>query len=476
MDDEKVLITESTLDEIADAIREKNGETFKYYPREMPSAVRRIPTGTGGGSVVAVFPVLLSGTHIADIVVDGDTFELYAPTPKTYTQGTGIEISQNGVVSVSEALRNTINDKVDNDTFTTAINNLVASVASKQDLLTAGQNITIQGNVISATGGGASAVSDLTDVDLNDLADGQVLKWNATDEVWENADESGGTTVIANPTGTPTDELSTIRIGDTVYEIAGGGGSGYESTELWSGSPTISTITLSDSVLNYDGIYIEGMFNGEALLGNVILKETFESALGTLYIGLANFPNAYIGITPASTATSFVLYGGNTNGVTRIIGLKYGSGGGGGSSLPFDVVIDPNDDGINLVPDGGGGGGGSSYAESDKYSTTEKVIGEWINGKPLYQKTIYSATLGTGQIVPVAHGISNLGVVVSVEATCFDSGYENAWFPISHISTDGYNIGIFSVDGTNINFSNPTAFGARITEVYATIKYTKTTD
>lgn len=192
MADEKVLITESTLDEIADAIREKNGESFKYYPREMPSAVRRIPTGTGGGSVVAVFPILYDGEHIADIVVDGESFALYAPEPIEYTQGTGIEISQNGVVSVSEALRNTINDKVDNDTFTTAINNLVTSVASKQDLLTAGQNITIQGNVISATGGGASAVSDLTDVDLNDLADGQVLKWNATDEVWENADESGG--------------------------------------------------------------------------------------------------------------------------------------------------------------------------------------------------------------------------------------------------------------------------------------------
>ena len=192
MADEKVLITESTLDNIADAIREKNGESFEYYPSEMPAAVRRIPTGTGGGSVVAVFPILHDGEHIADIVVDGESFALYAPEPIEYEAGTGIEISQNGVVSVSEALRQTIAGKVDTSSFNTAIASLSASIASKQDMLIQGDNITIQGNVISATGGGASAVSDLTDVDLNNLADGQVLKWNATDEVWENADESGG--------------------------------------------------------------------------------------------------------------------------------------------------------------------------------------------------------------------------------------------------------------------------------------------
>lgn len=41
-------------------------------------------------------------------------------------------------------------------------------------------------------GGGASAVSDLTDVDLTNLADGQILKYNETSQKWENANESGG--------------------------------------------------------------------------------------------------------------------------------------------------------------------------------------------------------------------------------------------------------------------------------------------
>lgn len=40
--------------------------------------------------------------------------------------------------------------------------------------------------------GGASAVSDLTDVDLTNLSNGQILKYNSTTQKWENANESGG--------------------------------------------------------------------------------------------------------------------------------------------------------------------------------------------------------------------------------------------------------------------------------------------
>ena len=38
---------------------------------------------------------------------------------------------------------------------------------------------------------------------------------------------NGGTTVIANPTGTPTDELNSIQIGSDIYEIVGGSSAGW---------------------------------------------------------------------------------------------------------------------------------------------------------------------------------------------------------------------------------------------------------
>lgn len=40
--------------------------------------------------------------------------------------------------------------------------------------------------------GGASALSDLTDVDLTNITDGQILKWDDTNSKWINANESGG--------------------------------------------------------------------------------------------------------------------------------------------------------------------------------------------------------------------------------------------------------------------------------------------
>ena len=46
-----VLISEDTLVDIADAIREKNGETKLYRPDEMPQAILEIKTSSGTGEV-----------------------------------------------------------------------------------------------------------------------------------------------------------------------------------------------------------------------------------------------------------------------------------------------------------------------------------------------------------------------------------------------------------------------------------------
>lgn len=54
--------------------------------------------------------------------------------------------------------------------------------------------------------------------------------WDATK--WErttagaNGSGGGGTEVVANPVGTPTEDLQTIEIAGTIYDIPGGGGSG----------------------------------------------------------------------------------------------------------------------------------------------------------------------------------------------------------------------------------------------------------
>lgn len=60
-------------------------------------------------------------------------------------------------------------------------------------------------------------------------------KWEATTAVEEGSGGGGGSSVIPNPTGTPTDTLSTIGIDGTIYGIEGGGGSiSGEGVEIYS--------------------------------------------------------------------------------------------------------------------------------------------------------------------------------------------------------------------------------------------------
>lgn len=159
------------------------------------------------------------------------------------------------------------------------------------------------------------------------------------DAITQGGGGGGGTTVIANPSGTPTADLNTVQIGQTIYDIpGGGGGTGYTETTLWSGTATTSPITLSDSVLNYDAIYVECMFNNEAIMCNTIDKETFTTHLGTNYIGFTSHSNQYLGITPASTATSFTFFSNAVNGCTNVIGIKYARGGG--SDQAIDINYD----------------------------------------------------------------------------------------------------------------------------------------
>ena len=76
--------------------------------------------------------------------------------------------------------------------------------------------------------GGASALSDLTDTSISSPTNGQVLKYN--NGFWENDDESGGTTVVANPTGTASAQLNKLQVGNDIYSIPSGGGGGSSIT------------------------------------------------------------------------------------------------------------------------------------------------------------------------------------------------------------------------------------------------------
>ena len=115
-----------------------------------------------------------------------------------------------------------------------------------------------------------------------------------------------------------------------------------------------------------------------------------------------------------------------------------------------------------------------NYASENDYSTTEKIVGTWIDGKPLYQKTINFGQLPNNNKKTVAHSISNLKRVISFDAYIAHSSGANYIMPLPYNDKFG-NIVYLYREGTTIAIETSSDMTA-YTECYITIKYTKTTD
>lgn len=111
------------------------------------------------------------------------------------------------------------------------------------------------------------------------------------------------------------------------------------------------------------------------------------------------------------------------------------------------------------------------------YSTEEKVIGKWIDGKPIYEKTIY----GNGHVSSVSHGIENLEYVIDLSG-CAKYSDGNGYFrPIVFtysVNSSSDNRWYSGVALTNIDLIFQC--GSMIIDFMqnwsVTIQYTKTTD
>ena len=110
--------------------------------------------GGGGGSTVSWNEVVTTGTKIAEITIDGNLTGVYAPNPT--------DVDVNVIVSTGTKIATISIDNVDYDLYA------------------------------PSGGGGSSSIATLTDVALNNLANGQILKYNSSTSKWENSNESGG--------------------------------------------------------------------------------------------------------------------------------------------------------------------------------------------------------------------------------------------------------------------------------------------
>jgi hypothetical protein len=117
----------------------------------------------------------------------------------------------------------------------------------------------------------------------------------------------------------------------------------------------------------------------------------------------------------------------------------------------------------------------NAFNRGDIYSTDEKMIGQWIDGKPLYAKTINTGALSNAPNKKVAHSISNLGEIVSMLATYHRT--DGKWFQISnvHLTTANKTLQL-SITTTNVEIESNGGDYSDVDKSYVTLQYTKTTD
>ena len=105
------------------------------------------------------------------------------------------------------------------------------------------------------------------------------------------------------------------------------------------------------------------------------------------------------------------------------------------------------------------------------YSTSEHIIGTWIDGSTLWEKTIVIGTPVHNAYTSYSHGISNFGKLVNIFGSCVN-GTAQLNVPLPNFSST-YSVFLGNVSSTDFYYQFGSGFNA-ITDFVVTIQYTKT--
>lgn len=111
-----------------------------------------------------------------------------------------------------------------------------------------------------------------------------------------------------------------------------------------------------------------------------------------------------------------------------------------------------------------------------EYSTNEKIIGKWINNKPLYRKVLQKTSSFSNE-TPILHGITDLETVVNING--FMKIGVNDYRPLpAHIynPSQANNGGVYNIYDGKVLVTMDNWWASRITEICVIIEYTKSSD
>lgn len=234
--------------------------------------------------------------------------------------------------------------------------------------------------------GGASDLDDLGDVEITDVADGDVLKYNATEEKWVNGEDVGGAGRAKSSAIAP------------VFD------------------PT-ATYAAGDRVMYEDELYV---FN-------------------TAHTG------AWVAVDADKSDVD--------------------------SEIPDKLTSQQMQD----IKDAFSGMNKGAPLRMMHYSTEEQVVGTWIDGKPLYQKTFTGLTTPS-DIYPQGKNVIDVTTFNAEEIICIDGfmggGVTNYNVPINIFVNDDY----YLCTRRDLNYIVQICNGWTNRPEVITLQYTKTTD
>lgn len=211
---------------------------FNYYDAEEPKV------GDAGLALLAVAHATDKTLVTMEIATEGDIVKYYTDDK------TIIDVDADGNALFKE--------------ITTDEGSLTSQMAQKQNLLTAGANVQINGDIISATDT-TYGEFDGDSAGLVPAVQTQSGKFLKDDGTWATPSGGGGsgTDVEANPSGSATSTLTKLRVDDTIYGISGGGED--SSIPLFDGTwqnQDIMGITPYLATIENGKLHCQGMHSG----------------------------------------------------------------------------------------------------------------------------------------------------------------------------------------------------------------------
>jgi hypothetical protein len=316
-------------------------------------------------------------------------------------------------------------------------------------------------------GGGSSTLAGLTDVAISSPTDSQVLKYNGTSGKWENGTGGGGSADYVELTYAQYQALSDAqKKNGKMYFITDINGNGdqfqpviYSTAEreigVWTDGRPLYQKTISMGTLpNKTTKAVEHGISNIDVTAIVSLMAMASNGTYAMFPRIHDSQvNAQIFFEVNSTYITCYGRGQDQSGWTTCY-----------VTIQYCKTTDTAGSGI-WTPQG---------VPAVHYSTDERVVGTWVDGRTVYEKTLYNAG-GVSGTLNIPHNITNLDIIISCEGQCSDvNGSDVTGRILPRIGGDGNHIGINSYTSTNIVVTQANAFSTRLRDYYITIRYVKT--